>query len=104
MTPGTASCIQLWYSPEAPHTSQNLQKQAAKNLQTTAKNREEVPLRTIQINDGTDTPSTIHPPQVATRLTTRRAPKCGGGGVYAAWPLQSASGPKAPRACLRIEE
>ena len=57
MTPGTASCIQLWYSPEAPNTSQNLQqKKTSKNLQRIGKK----PPRTLQINDGTDIISTRH--------------------------------------------
>ena len=30
MTPGTASCIQFWYSLEAPHTSLNLSKQLSR--------------------------------------------------------------------------
>ena len=33
--------------------------------------------RTIQINDGSNTPFNIHPPQLAKRITTRRAPNAG---------------------------
>ena len=58
--------------PEAPHTSHNLEQkcqESAKDRQETAKN--------IQINDGTDTPSTIHPPQLAKRITARQAQNAG---------------------------
>ena len=33
--------------------------------------------RTIQVNDGTDTRSNIHPPQLAKQITARRTPNAG---------------------------
>ena len=48
-------------------------KTTAKNLIRITKN----PPRTIQINNGIDTHSNIHPPQLAKRITARRTPMRG---------------------------
>ena len=58
---------QFFETTSAQHTA------SFKNLPRTAKN----PPRTIQINDGAGTPSDMHPPQIAKRITARRAPNAG---------------------------
>ena len=51
---------------------------------------------------STTVPTQLHHSPATTYKTNHNPPrpKCGGGGVSAAWRLQSALGPKAPKACL----
>ena len=58
------------FARSATHTAEfakKYPKKTAKNLPRTGKNMP----RTTQINDGTDTPSNIHSPQLAKEITAR---------------------------------